>query len=102
MLSAAMGSRNADRSPLTDRYRLGDTVDKMIARQWEVISYCRECGLTMLVDLKVIAKVSGPRTSLWNRSQKCRRIGCNGQVIFQAKAPGMTVFEHLRTRDQTH
>lgn len=95
-----MGSRNADRIPLSGRYTLGDTVEKMIARRWEVISYCRQCGLTMVVDLKVIAKVSGPKTSLWNRTQRCRRIGCNGQVTFQAKAPGMTNFEELRIHDE--
>jgi hypothetical protein len=95
-----MGSRNADRIPLSARYTLGDTVEKMIARRWDVISHCRQCGLTMVVDLKVITKVSGPRTSLWNRTQRCRRIGCNGLVTFQAKAPGMTGFEPLRTYDQ--
>jgi hypothetical protein len=46
------------------------------------------------------SRATGPRTSLWNRVGRCKRIGCNGQVEFQAKAPGMTAHEHLWTYDE--
>lgn len=95
-----MGSRNADRIPLSDRYTLAATVGDMITRRWEVISKCRVCGLMMVVDLAMVAREAGPKTSLWNRTQRCRRIGCNGRVDFQAKAPGMAHFDELRTYDQ--
>jgi len=95
-----MGSRNADRIPLSDRYLLGRNVVDMYERRWEVISHCLACGLNMAVDLRLVARVSGPATSLWNRTARCRRIGCAGRVEFQAKAPGMTGYEPLRTHDQ--
>lgn len=99
-LSLAMGHRNPDRVPITYRRAQAQTVAQMIQQRWDVISRCRSCGLVMRVDLKVIAKVRGPRTSLWNRVARCKRIGCNGQVEFQAKAPGMTGHEVLWTYDE--
>jgi hypothetical protein len=90
-----MGRKNIDRIPITDRFGEGQTVAHMAVAGWEVLSKCRTCGLMMVVDLKVVAKVSGPSTSLWNRKSHCRRIGCNGFVHFQAKAPGMPFYSEL-------
>lgn len=84
-----MGQRNPDRIPLSDRYENGRDVAGMAKHGWDVISVCRVCALTMQVDLKLIAYVSGPRTSLWNRHPRCRRLHCTGRVEFRAKAPGM-------------
>jgi hypothetical protein len=67
----------------------------MLAQRWDVLSVCRKCGLTMSVDLRVIAAIRGPQFSLWNRKSRCRRVGCNGVVNFQAKAPGMAWHEEL-------
>jgi hypothetical protein len=61
----------------------------MALARWDVISKCQACGLTMQVQLRTIAIVSGPTTSLWNRRAPCRRLLCRGQVGFWAKAPGM-------------
>jgi hypothetical protein len=90
-----MGRKNIDRIPLTDRYGEGQTVAHMAVAGWEVITRCQACGLMMVVDLKLVATVSGPATSLWNRKARCRRIGCNGWVQFQAKAPGMPYYSEL-------
>ena len=49
------------------------------------------------VDLGVIARISGPNTSLWNRKARCKKVGCVGFVEFQAKAPGMAWHEVLAT-----
>lgn len=94
-----MGKRNADRIPLIERKHLGETVADMHRERWDVLSRCRTCGLMMSVDLTLIIRVSGPKTTLWNRVSHCRRIGCNGQVEFQAKAPGMAFFQELRSYD---
>lgn len=67
----------------------------MAKARWDVISKCPACGLTMQVQLRVIAVVSGPTTSLWNRRAHCRRLLCRGQVEFWAKAPGMASHETL-------
>jgi hypothetical protein len=72
-----------------------ETVAEMLRDRWEVISHCEHCGLIMTVNLRLVARVSGPSTSLWNRKIRCRRLGCTGFVGFQAKAPGMDCFDAL-------
>jgi hypothetical protein len=75
----------------------------MARDRWDVISKCEKCGLMMQVDLKLIAFVSGPKVSLWNRKARCRRLLCQGVVRFHARAPGMATHEPLsideRVRD---
>jgi hypothetical protein len=66
----------------------------MRAAGWDVISYCRACHLTMRVNLKLVERISGPETVLWNRQSKCRRIGCSGTVEFQGRAPELMT--HIR------
>jgi hypothetical protein len=95
-----MGHRNPDRVPLAYRRARCETVEQMRAERWDVISKCARCELIMQVDLGLIIKVSGPRVSLWNRKARCRRLGCNGFVEFQAKAPGMGWHEELRADDR--
>jgi hypothetical protein len=90
-----MGHRNPDRIPLSWRRTRCETVAEMAAARWDVLSKCRVCGLQMRVQLRVIATVSGPNTSLWNRRAPCRRLLCSGQVEFWAKAPGMASHEPL-------
>jgi hypothetical protein len=90
-----MGHRNPDRIPLSWRRTTCETVADMARARWDVISKCQACGLTMQVQLRTIAVVSGPSTSLWNRRAPCRRLLCRGQVEFWAKAPGMASHETL-------
>jgi hypothetical protein len=91
-----MGSRNLDRIPISMRRARCETVADMIRDGWDVISKCQACELLMQVDLGVISRVKGGKTSLWNRRQRCRRMGCRGFVDFMAKAPGMNRHESLR------
>jgi hypothetical protein len=72
-----------------------ETVADMLRERWDVITSCQKCGLAMVADLALIARESGPTTSLWNRSSPCRRIGCTGSVVFMARAPGKTYHEPL-------
>ncbi len=90
-----MGHRNPDRVPLSARLARGRTVGDMIRERWEVISKCDHCGLMMLADLAMIARVAGPGVILWNRRAKCRRLLCPGHVAFHAKAPGMDGYQPL-------
>jgi hypothetical protein len=80
---------------LSYRRRKCETVEQMIGQQWDVLAKYSKCELLMRVDLRVIAVVRGPAFSLWNQRGRCRRVGCNGSVIFQAKAPGMNWHEPL-------
>jgi len=91
-----MGHRNPDRVPISYRRARCETVSDMLREGWDVISKCRTCGLMMGVDLALVAKVKGGKVSLWNRTQRCKRIGCTGTVDFMAKAPGMAFHEPLR------
>jgi hypothetical protein len=95
-----VGRANPDRVGLRARYEKGRTVADMAREGWEVISYCERCGLMMLVDLRLIALVSGPRVTLWNRKARCRRLLCHGVVTFHAKAPGMSGHEPLTIDDR--
>jgi hypothetical protein len=90
-----MGNRNPDRIPISMRRSRCETVADMAAARWDVISKCQVCALMMSVDLAVVKKVSGPTTSLWNRKQRYRRLGCAGFVDFFAKAPGMATHDRL-------
>jgi hypothetical protein len=90
-----MGSRNPDRVPLSYRRRKCETVEEMIGQGWDVLAKCATCDLLMRVDLRLIARVRGRKFSLWNQRSRCRRVGCNGVVSFQARAPGMGWHEPL-------
>jgi hypothetical protein len=94
-----MGHRNADRVSIIERRSKCETVTRMIAQRWDVITRCLRCGLIIQADLALISRVSGPDTSLWNRRPRCRKLGCGGRVQFQAKAPGMLWHEALETPD---
>ena len=67
----------------------------MRAAGWDVISKCHACGLMMAVNLRLVARVSGPVTSLWNRKEPCRRIGCGGFVDFLARVPPRGDYQQL-------
>jgi hypothetical protein len=91
-----MGSINRDRVPMGHRRRRSETVADIIIRdRWEVISWCQVCGLSMVLDLALVARISGPQTSLWNRKARCRRIACPGFVEFNGKAPEMSGYKPL-------
>ena len=90
-----MGRPNNDRIPIWRRRSKVETVGDMLRERWNVVSKCGSCGLVMKVDLRLIAKVSGPRTSLWNRRPRCRRMYCGGHVEFQARVPGVGWHEAL-------
>ncbi len=94
-----MGHRNPDRVSIAERRARCETVADMQAQGWDVVSKCRTCGLTMQVDLDVIAWRKGAKFSLWNRTARCRRLFCNGVVDFMAKARGMNWHEELRADD---
>jgi hypothetical protein len=94
-----LGRKNIDRVDISHfRFRVA-TVGDMRAQRWDVISKCRACGLMMAVDLALIAKHSGPETILWNRLARCKRIGCQGYVEFQARFPGRGVYATLAADD---
>jgi hypothetical protein len=92
-----MGQRNLDRISARQWRSMKriETVADMIREGWNVVSRCKRCGLEMQVQLGVIALVSGPQTSLWNRKARCRRLFCEGQVAFYGRPPGRQSHDEL-------
>lgn len=98
-VEVAMGRRNVDRVPISFYRATVATVADMQRERWDVISKCATCGLMMAVDLDLVAWRSGAKTVLWNRKARCRRIGCQGFVEFQARQPGGGYYQALRADD---
>jgi hypothetical protein len=78
-----------------------ESVEAMRREGWDVISRCQTCGLIMQVNLSLIIRVRGPGVSLWNRKERCRRLGCTGWVEFQGRAPGMAMHEVMSAPDKS-
>lgn len=94
-----MTRRNPARIPLSARRSRCESVADMRREGWDVISHCPTCGLTMRVDLAALATLRGESFSLWNRKARCRRLGCTGHAVFQARAPDMAWHDELKARD---
>jgi hypothetical protein len=91
-----MGAKNFDRLPFTAFYTSAKTVEQMQATGWLVISRCGECGLTMETNLAHVIALAGPGLSLWNRKERCRRLGCSGFVDFHGRHPRRGGYEPLK------
>ncbi len=90
-----MGAKNLDRIPAAAWRQRIETVADFQRDHIEVITDCPKCGLQMVVDLALVARVSGPTTSLWNRKPRCRKLGCGGRATLKAKLPGKGYYEAL-------
>ena len=97
-----MGKRNIDRISVRQWRELKhiETVADMLREGWDVVSRCGTCGLEMQAQLEIIALVSGPDTSLWNRKARCRRLLCQGNVRFYARPPGGQAHDELAAPDE--
>jgi hypothetical protein len=91
-----MGARNPDRIPIAE-WRIGhETVAQMREAGWEVIAVCDgHCRVRTPVNLLHVEKLNGADTSLWNHSQRCKNIGCEGTVRFDAKPPQKSGYDRL-------
>jgi hypothetical protein len=94
-----VGRKNIDRIPIAHFRARVVTVADMQRERWDVVSKCSACGLMMPVDLDLVAWRTGAKTVLWNRRARCRRLGCQGVVEFQARAPGSPHFQTLAAYD---
>jgi hypothetical protein len=83
-----MGTKKPDLVPM-EIWRGGcETVQQMADQGWDVVSQCKVCRLEMAVRLDWIMRISGPDTSLWNRTARCRRRLCQGEARFLGRPPG--------------
>lgn len=92
---SAMAAKHPDRIPLRHWRSGAETVAEMRAQGWSVISICMRCGLKLEVSLELIERVIGGRASLWQRTQRCRQVGCGGPVRFHGRPCGRSFHELL-------
>lgn len=64
------------------------TVGKMDEEGVEVRAYCQSCDLWLEVSPKLLRQAYGDSYSLIGRRLRCRRVGCEGKVLFMAKGHG--------------
>lgn len=64
------------------------TVGRMDDEGVEVRAYCRTCDLLLEVSPKLLRQAYGDNYSLIGRRLKCRRVGCDGTVLFMAEGHG--------------
>ena len=88
-----MASRSPDRISIRQWRPKVEIVAAMHTHRWEVVAKCGKCALQMKVDLQRVKRERGPTMVLWDRDARCRRVGCNGRMVFMAKGPGMAFFE---------
>ena len=85
-----MGSRNLDRIPMSAWRAKVETVGEMWREGWRhVRARCETCRAQFSVDLERVLRERGPKTSLWNREQRCPKDGCAGPVRFLVRIPGL-------------
>jgi hypothetical protein len=93
--------KSPDRFHATDFRWSCDTVGQMLENNLEVVGKCASCGLVMLVDLRMVARVRGPKFSLWNRKTRCKRLHCHGHMALMARWPGVSFHQELVADDGT-
>lgn len=71
----------------------------MARRGWSLSAICRHCRLEMSVDVRVLIAMQGPTFDPWNRTGRCRRLGCRGLADFRFKARGMSHYKPLVAAD---
>lgn len=64
------------------------TIGHLMANDAEVVAHCSACGGSWDADLERIAKAKGVNYTLWNRTTRCRTVGCKGKVWFKASIRG--------------
>lgn len=90
-----MGSRHPDRVSAAVWRQSCETLGDMYRKRWALAVVCRTCRLELRADLVSMVLRLKPDFSPWNRTSRCRRIGCRGVVDFRFRAPGMSYFMPL-------
>jgi hypothetical protein len=95
-----MGSRNLDRIPMIAWRGRCETVGEMWRAGWRhVRARCETCRSEFQVDLQRVMREKGPKTSLWNRKQRCPRVSCAGPVHFMVRIPGLHFYQPMTAED---
>ena len=63
------------------------TIAHLRREGWPVHAVCLTCSLLMTVDLARIERDRGSGFVLWGKSGPCRRLRCEGKVLFMVEPP---------------
>jgi hypothetical protein len=77
-----MGGQNPDDLGSMITAERAWTVAQLWALRILVEARCSGCNVRLRVDLDGLIRARGPDYSLWNKSPRCRVIGCAGRVAF--------------------
>lgn len=93
-----MGYKRPDRRPLHHHLSTPSSIGQMRRDGWVVIARCRACDLDLRIDLSLMIRLNGGDLVLFGKSCRCRRLNCEGRMVFLATPPGeqLGVFYPLR------
>jgi hypothetical protein len=80
-----MGGRNPDYIGTIINPDASWTLAQLWGQRVLVEARCDACGVRLRVDLDGLLRSRGPAYSLWNRTPRCKVIGCPGRVTFWAR-----------------
>ena len=80
-----MGGQNSDYLGGSVTPELAWTLAQLWGMQAMVEARCDTCRVRLRVDLDGLIRARGPDYSLWNKSPRCRVVGCPGRVGFWAR-----------------
>lgn len=61
----------------------------------QVQAMCGKCNTAFRVEVELLIKAQGRNYSLINKRGKCRRMNCNGRVVFMYSAGPATPFQTM-------
>ena len=95
-----MGYKKPERRDLGDLLASQASVGQMRRDGWIIYARCRHCETDLRVDLNVTARIMGADYKLWDRTTRCKRVGCEGRAAFVCTPPGWApgTLWPLRTR----
>lgn len=68
------------------------TLGDLLQARVELVAVCSRCTPSRKADLNRMIAAKGPLYSLWNRTTRCTRPGCDGRVWFYASRIGANVW----------
>lgn len=92
-----MSFKRPERRSLHHHLTTPSSIGQMRRNGWRVQARCVRCHLDLRVDLSVMTELRGFDFVLFGKTSRCRRMHCEGRMIFMGAPPGgdRNVFYHL-------
>lgn len=83
-----MGYKKPERRGLHDLLHPHIMLGQMQRDGWLIRTRCLHCQLDLLGDFEVLIRMNGHDFKPWGRAPRCRRVGCDGTMVFMGSPPG--------------